>query len=433
MRGLDEKGRIKGLKLLEMQRQALQMYTSCGWFFADLAGLETILVLQHAARAIQLANELGYREMEGKFLDRLSEAKSNVPEMGDGVRVYQRLVKPRCVTLEQVVNHFAISSLFDEGERERKIFSYRVERVHYERVEKENRLFVLGQVRVISDIIPEPKEFLFGLLPSTQGIFRTWVSEYKDPLHFETLKEKGLESLGKSEDEMARVLTSLLGNRILTIRDVFKEEGQAIFQKLIEKELGEHRRSYAELFDKTKDTIEALAREGLEIPFEFRVATEVALSERLLSEVRELRRDFRSTIERRQIDRIIEEAREYGFQLRMEEPSRIMNKFLSDQMEALHKMMIEHRSSVPDAEGALSERAEEVVSFLDLVKRWGVEFGKEEAQNRMAEMLNQWAGNLEKSWWGNGTGKPIPRTFIILAEKLGFNVEKLSKMGTPAA
>jgi hypothetical protein len=409
------------------------MYTSCGWFFTDLAGLETILVLQHAARAIQLANELGYREMEGKFLDRLSEAKSNVPEMGDGVRVYQRLVKPRCVTLEQVVNHFAISSLFDEGERERKIFSYRVERVHYERVEKENRLFVLGQVRVISDIIPEPKEFLFGLLPSTQGIFRTWVSEYKDPFHFETLKEKGLESLGKSEDEMARVLTSLLGNRILTIRDVFKEEGQAIFQKLIEKELGEHRRSYAELFDKTKDTIEALAREGLEIPFEFRVATEVALSERLLSEVRELRRDFRSTIERRQIDRIIEEAREYGFQLRMEEPSRILDKILKDNMKDLQKTMTRFLSPMSDAEGALVEKIEGVIRVLDLAKRWGFELSKEDAQNRMAEMLDQCVGDLEKCWWGDGAGKLFPSDLIALAEKLGFNVEKFSKMVSTAA
>ena len=58
----------KALKLLEMQRHALQMYTSCGWFFADLAGLETILILQHAARAIQLAEELTGQEIEKKFL-----------------------------------------------------------------------------------------------------------------------------------------------------------------------------------------------------------------------------------------------------------------------------------------------------------------------------------------------------------------------------
>ena len=91
---------------------------------------------------------------------------------------------------------------------------------------------------------------------------------------------------------MSKVLTSLLGNRILTIRDVFKEERQVIFQKLIEKDLREHCRSYAELFDKTRKAIEALAREGLEIPYEIRVAAEVTLSERLLHEVKEMRERF---------------------------------------------------------------------------------------------------------------------------------------------
>ncbi len=106
-----------------MQRHALQMYTSCGWFFADLAGLETILVLQHATRAIQLAEELTGGEIEGKFLQHLSEAKGNLPEMGRGDQVYQRLVKPKWVTPEKVVNHFAITSLFDSGDGEKKIFS----------------------------------------------------------------------------------------------------------------------------------------------------------------------------------------------------------------------------------------------------------------------------------------------------------------------
>ena len=430
---LNEEKRISGLKLLEMQRHSLEMYTSCGWFFADLAGLEILMVLQHAARAIQLASELGYREMEGKFLDRLSEAKSNLPEMGDGHEIYQRFVKPKCVALDNVVNHFAVSSLFDDGAREKKIFSYRVERMNYERIEKEDRLFVLGQVRVISEIIPEAKEFLFGLTRSTQDIFRTWVSEHGESFHFDSLRARCLENLEKGEEEMSKVLTSLLGNRIFTIRDVFREERQAIFQKLIEKERKEHCRIYAELFDGRREAIEALARGGLEIPYEIRVAAEVTLSERLLYQVNELKRDFESTLERGEIDRIIEEAKEHGFQLRMEEPSRIMNEMLNDKMEVLQKAVTQYFSPVPDAEGALSEKVEQVIRFLDLAERWGFELSEQDAQNRMAEMLDQWAGDLEKSWWGNGTGKPIPRTLITLAEKLGFNVEKLSKMGTPAA
>jgi hypothetical protein len=286
VKGLDEKGRIRGLKLLEMVRHALLMYTSCGWFFADLSGLETVQILKYASRAIQLAEDLTGQGIEEKFVEYLSRAKSNLPEMGDGRKVYQTLVKPTLVTLEKVVNHFAISSFFAEEEKKRKIFSYQTEVLKYEKMKRDDGLLVLGQVRVTSDIIPEPKEFLFGLIPSPKDIFRTWVSEYKGEVLFDTLKEKGSETLEKGEEEMGKTLTSLLGNRIFTIRDVLREEKQAILQKLIEKDLKEHLRIYAELYDRSKQTVEALAREGLEIPYEIRVAAEVTLSDQLLKAVR---------------------------------------------------------------------------------------------------------------------------------------------------
>ena len=366
IKDLDQKEKITGLKLLEMQRHALQMYTSCGWFFADLAGLETLLILQHAGRAIQLAEELTGGEIEKNFLEKLSEAKSNLPEMGNGDQVYKRHVKPRWVTHEKVVNHFAISSLLDDEGRGKKIFSYGVEKIHYERMEKGTCWLVIGQVRVSSEVIPEPKEFLFGLIPSKKAVFQTWVSEFnpstprpdgrslsstrdqaeglrvdpekrhftppskvglgpaewvKGSLSFETLREKGLESLERGEEEMTKIFTSLLGNQRFTIQDTFKEERQVLFQKLIQRELDEHRQIYADLFDRTRQAVEALSREGLEIPFEIRVAAEVTLSHRLFQAINVLKRDFKAEKERKEIDEMIEEAREHGYHLRQGEIS----------------------------------------------------------------------------------------------------------------
>ena len=71
-------------KLLEMQRSALLMFASCGWFFSDLAGIETIQVMRYAARVIDLQDELGLDPPEKKFLEMMSEAKSNRPEKGTG-------------------------------------------------------------------------------------------------------------------------------------------------------------------------------------------------------------------------------------------------------------------------------------------------------------------------------------------------------------
>jgi alpha-amylase/alpha-mannosidase (GH57 family) len=466
IKDLNEKEKITGLKLLEMQRHALQMYTSCGWFFADLAGLETILILQHAARAIQLAQELTGPEIEKKFLALLSGAESNLPEMGKGDQVYQHWVKPKCVTHEKVVNHFAISSLLDDEGRDKKIFSYGVEKIRYERMEKGACRLVIGQVRVSSEVIPEPKEFLFGLIPSKKAVFQTWVSEsnpstpqpdsrslsstrdqaeglrvdpeqrhftppskvglgpaewVKGSLSFETLREKGLESLERGEEEMSKIFTSLLGNQRFTIQDTFKEERQVLFQKLIQRELDEHREIYADLFDRTRRAVEALSREGLEIPFEIRVAAEVTLSDRLFQEIRELNRDFKGTIERRKIDEIVQEAREHGYHLRKEKSLLALNEILMDRMNALQK------TTGPDL-SRQSELAEEALMLLDLARKWDVEISLEEAQNLMGEILEEYAGDLEQCWWENGTPKLFSPNLIGLAEKLGFNVERFLKI-----
>jgi alpha-amylase/alpha-mannosidase (GH57 family) len=426
VKGLDEKGRVRGLKLLEVERDTLLMYTSCGWFFADLSGLETVQILKYASRAIQLAEELTGQGIEEKFVEYLSRAKSNLPEMGDGGQVYQTLVKPASVTLEKVVNHFAISSCFTGEEKERKFFSYRTEILRYEKMKRDDRLLVLGQVRVSSEIIPETKEFLFGLIPSEKDIFRTWVSEHKGEVLFDTLKEKGAESLAKDEEEMARVLTSLLGNRIFTLRDVLKEARQTIFQKLIEKDLKEHLRIYAELYEQSKQMVEALAREGFEIPYEIRVAAEVTLSDQLLKAVKDLKVDLKGALRKGDIDKIIDEAKRLGYHLRKEETTLVLKGMLKERMERLRGF-----KEYPES-GSQEEEIEALILLLDQVETWGLEIPKEEVQDLMDEMLKEYVLGLEESWWEGGKGKPFSPQLISLAEKLGFNVERFSKIVSSA-
>ncbi len=87
-------GRARALRLLEMQRQAMLMYTSCGWFFDDLAGLETVQVMRYAGRAAQLADELFGGRCERDLLRRLAWARSNDPAAGSGRDLYAARVRP---------------------------------------------------------------------------------------------------------------------------------------------------------------------------------------------------------------------------------------------------------------------------------------------------------------------------------------------------
>src|SRR5205814_1823547 len=81
-------------RLLELQRNRMLMYTSCGWFFDELSGLEPVQVLRYAALVTQYARELGGGALEDEFVRRLKAAPTNVPAMPDGAEVYRRLGRP---------------------------------------------------------------------------------------------------------------------------------------------------------------------------------------------------------------------------------------------------------------------------------------------------------------------------------------------------
>jgi alpha-amylase/alpha-mannosidase (GH57 family) len=93
-RGLTRDEEQRSLLFLELQRDALLMYTSCGWFFNDIAGLEPIQILKYASRGIDLMDQLGLPSPREGFLEILAEAKSNRPELGDAAEIFRRLVEP---------------------------------------------------------------------------------------------------------------------------------------------------------------------------------------------------------------------------------------------------------------------------------------------------------------------------------------------------
>jgi alpha-amylase/alpha-mannosidase (GH57 family) len=136
---------VEALTLLEQQRHALLMYTSCAWFFWDLAGLETVQCLRYAARAIDLLAELGEEPPVDAFLERLAEACSNQPHEGTGADVWRNHVEPARVDADRAVAHIALAGLLarrPEGEV-----------ATWEIVEHDHRAGVRGALRVNAGIV----------------------------------------------------------------------------------------------------------------------------------------------------------------------------------------------------------------------------------------------------------------------------------------
>ena len=156
--------RIRALKLLEMQRHAQLMVTSCGWFFDDITGIETVQVLQYAARAMQLARECGGADPEPAFVRALGKAKGNMPRLPDGGAVYEDQVKPAVVDLLRVGIHYAISSLFERYPKKVPIGAYTVSSMGSDLSSAGRHSLLAGRALVRSEILSEEEKVRFAVL-----------------------------------------------------------------------------------------------------------------------------------------------------------------------------------------------------------------------------------------------------------------------------
>ena len=125
------------------------MYTSCGWFFDELSGLEPRQILLHAARAICLARDLGWgASLEEDFLERLARAKSNVPEYRDGRQIYERWIRPAMVSWEQIAVQYAMRVLFETAPTPLRVYCYTVQLEHIQRLAANKTQFVVGRAQI---------------------------------------------------------------------------------------------------------------------------------------------------------------------------------------------------------------------------------------------------------------------------------------------
>ncbi len=114
--------RSTALSLLEMQRNAMLMYTSCGWFFDEISGIETVQIMQYAARAIELNRSVCGVDLEPAFVEKLAEAPSNIKELKNGATVYERYVKPQAMPIEKIALEHVVSVLADDTVNPQKAY-----------------------------------------------------------------------------------------------------------------------------------------------------------------------------------------------------------------------------------------------------------------------------------------------------------------------
>jgi hypothetical protein len=161
---LSEPEKVRALKLMELQRYLMAAFTSCGWFFDDIGGLESVLVMKQAGRALQLAHELFGESPDKEFLNLLDSAESNVSALGTGWDIFEREVRPLMSDLKQAAANFAMSSLFQESPPDSNLYTFSLRVDDIKKFGIGQMRMVAGNVEVTSQVTLENARYIFGAI-----------------------------------------------------------------------------------------------------------------------------------------------------------------------------------------------------------------------------------------------------------------------------
>jgi len=291
---LDASQRTTALELLELQRHALLMYTSCGWFFDDVSGIEATQTIQYAGRVIELAEKLfgepagdprleslGYAKggIEGQFLEILARAKSNIPEQGDGRAIYERAVRPAAVDLAKVAAHYAVSSLFEEYPEEARVYCYDVALREYQRQSEGQAQIAVGRAEVKSIITLEAQEESFGVLHFGDHNITAGVRPHGDHEVYEQMKIEAISAFREADlPETIRLLDRHFGDLTYSLRTLFKDEQRKVLRSVLEATVVEAEATYRGIFEHHAPLMRYLMDIGVPMLGSFQAAAELVIN-----------------------------------------------------------------------------------------------------------------------------------------------------------
>lgn len=335
-RELKETEIVTVLKLLELQRYVMLMYTSCGWYFDELSGIETVQIIQYAGRAVQLGQELFGDDIDKNFLERLELARSNIQQYGDGRRIYDKFVKTASVDLTRVAAHFAISSLFREYEKEIEIYCYRISIEDYQVSECGKARLAAGRVKVTSAITLESALLSFGVLHFGGHKLNAGIREYRGEEEYQTMVREIIQTCAAADfPEVIRLLDKHLGAPTYSIKNLFLDEQRKVLNNILELALSEIEAAYYQLYERYYPPLRFLSELGNPVPRNFHSAAEFILNG-------SLRRALSSdTLDRQRIRGLLEEIQIWKVELDTEGLSYLLQQ-------ALERIMIRFAGNPED-------------------------------------------------------------------------------------
>ncbi len=261
----------KVLRLMELQRNAMLMYTSCGWFFDEISGIETVQILQYACRAIQLVSQLVQVDLEKEFLTRLQAAPGNLATLEDGAKVYQKYVVPSKTNLQRVGMHYAVASIFEEDPESFPVFNYTTSNEIFIRMEAGQQKLALGVTEVRSNVTRSEKKFAFAVIYMGQHNIIGNISLDMKPEKFETMRSLMVQAFDEARlGDIIGLMQTYFGPEKYTIWQLFQDEKRKVFNLITYQSMRDLENSLRRIYNRDYPLVMALANNDTPIPTAYR-------------------------------------------------------------------------------------------------------------------------------------------------------------------
>ncbi len=409
---LSDEEKVNGMELLEIQRQAMLMYTSCGWFFSEISGIETTQIMKYAARAMQLAENFTTKDLESKFLDILSNAQSNFKEYGNGKDIYERFVKPSVVTIKQIASLWAISSLYEDFDDEQDVYCYKINRKSYKKVQKGNMNFVIGHIEVLSKVTLKKSDLMFVLMQYQGGDFHCAIREFESETEYTKLQKELVRTFMLNPlTEIIRAIDEYFGAEYFTLKDIFIEERRKILEIMLKGRMDKFAQTYNELYNEGKDSIYQMQSLGLSIPDEFKLAAGYTLAQQF----NKLIKDSKSYLDPQVIQQAADinlEAKNIGIEIDKRPSSEFFSHKLLQNINRLANSIEIHQ-------------AEATLEIFDFIEKLDLKVEIKEAQNiyfsRIFHEVGEYIDNITDI--KNETDREFVDMLLEIGRRLNINTE----------
>jgi alpha-amylase/alpha-mannosidase (GH57 family) len=301
------------LKLLEMQRNAMLMYTSCGWFFDEISGIETTQVMRYAARTVQLAEEGSDVSIEKKFLQILESASSNIPEFKNGAKIYERFIRPAALDLLRVGVHYAISSLFEEYSESTPIYCYQAKSKIYDRIEAGRLKLAIGKTSILSEVTWEEEPISFAVLHLGDHNLNGGVRRFLGDEAFSIMNDEIKEAFNKGDiPEVIRLMDKHFGMDNYSLWHLFKDEQRKVLDQVLLSTLEGVEISFRKMVEKNYPIMNFLQSLQMPLPKPLTVAAEYIVN-------LDLKRVFESEdLDMEKLESLIREAKKWSLEIEKE-------------------------------------------------------------------------------------------------------------------